>query len=468
MASTGNSSFYTRGDFAKVIVCFLFDGSPKYTRMTLNAVNSFITNTPHVSVGLLFPKGLNEKQAIIDEVRDKTRVHTREIETHFQNWNPTQHKLDIAKFADEFDTIFWLDSDAVVYKDLSDLLSEFHSSPCKLALLKDHVCYNPQFLSVWKDWRKNKSESDIFVPQACFMGFKKEILNDFFGKWQDTWRQWIEPAPFANFPNPLPTFAGSAFCTEQYALGMVLETIKPEDIYIIRRITFPLRGVPTSNSAAVINQDTPTSIDWEAAKNKLTEKDYSDEELRLLEEKFKSKLQVHVNPTHGAQNTSAGGSFLFQGVNYSGSAFQFSGPMSSGEAILQAAGLSFGHLSYFPSSGWATSYLFGEEFGSFSGLSYSGLSFGSSFGEYSGLSFGSSFGSFSGDFSFSGSFSGNSYSSSSSASSFGHSGPGWVPVDNIAGGIVHFYSLFYDQSYNWWQTNKEEVIPRLGDYWKTD
>ena len=82
--------------------------------MTLNAVNSFVTNTPHVPVGLLFPKGLAERQSIISEVKDSSRVHTRDIESHFQNWNPTQHKLDIQKFSDEFDTIFWLDSDAVV------------------------------------------------------------------------------------------------------------------------------------------------------------------------------------------------------------------------------------------------------------------------------------------------------------------------------------------------------------------
>lgn len=415
--------------------------------MTLNAVNSFITNTPHVPVGLLFPKGLADKQSILNEVKDPARVQTREIGQHFSNWNPTQHKLDIQKFSDKYDTIFWLDSDAVVYKDLSDLLHEFHTSPCKVAFLKDHVCYNPQFLTVWNDWRKVK---EPFVPQACFMGFKKEIIPTFFKAWEDSWRKWIEPAPFANYPNPLPNFAGSAFCTEQYALGIVLETVKSEDIYVIRRITFPLRGIPNSG-AAIINQDAPSSIDWELAKTKLTERDYSDEELRLLEQKFRQKLQV--TPT----NSSIGSSIFLRGINFSGSAFEFSGPITSALEILQGAGLSFSTLSFstFPSSGWETSYLFGENFGSvsfsgwlselsFSGLSYSGLSF----GEYS--------------------YSGLSFSGPSFEGSFGHSGPGWIPVDNIAGGIVHFYSLFYDASYQWWQTNKEEVIPKLGDYWKND
>jgi hypothetical protein len=45
-----------------------------------------------------------------------------------------------------------------------------------------------------------------------------------------------------------------------------------------------------------------------------------------------------------------------KGINFSGSAFEFSGPFSSGQA-------SFGQLSFYPSSGWETSYLFGEEFG---------------------------------------------------------------------------------------------------------
>lgn len=400
--------------------------------MTLNAVNSFITNTPHVPVGLLFPKGLAEKQSILSEVKDPSRVHTRDIETHFQNWNPTQHKLDIKKFADEFDTIFWLDSDAVVYKDLSDLLHEFHVAPCKVAFLKDHVCYNPNFLTVWNDWRKVK---EPFVPQACFMGFKKEIIPSFFATWENTWRGWIEPAPFANHPNPLPNFAGSAFCTEQYALGMVLEDVKSEDIYVIRRITFPLRGIPSSG-AGIINQDAPTSIDWELAKNRLTEKDYNEEEMRLLEDKLnRARL---FNPT---STTSFGGSF-------SPSSFSSFG-LSFSSADL--ANLSFG--SFFPSSGWETSYLGSswtyESFsGSWSELSFSGLSF-----SYGGLSFSGP------------SFSGSSFSGSS-FSAPGQNAPAWVPVDNIGGGIVHFYSSFYDSSYQWWQNNKEDVIPRLGDYWK--
>jgi len=42
---------------------------------------------------------------------------------------------------------------------------------------------------------------------------------------QSLWRKWIEPAPFANFGDPDPAFPGSAFCIEQYALGLALEQL---------------------------------------------------------------------------------------------------------------------------------------------------------------------------------------------------------------------------------------------------
>lgn len=47
--------------------------TPKDTRMTLNAVNSFITNTPHVPVGLLFPKYVEKSTPKRDEKKKKDR-----------------------------------------------------------------------------------------------------------------------------------------------------------------------------------------------------------------------------------------------------------------------------------------------------------------------------------------------------------------------------------------------------------
>lgn len=54
------------------------------------------------------------------------------------------------------------------------------------------------------------------------MGFKAEHMKRLFNVWEDTWRQWIEPEPFKNFADPLPSFPGSKFCIEQYALGHAL------------------------------------------------------------------------------------------------------------------------------------------------------------------------------------------------------------------------------------------------------
>lgn len=47
-------------------------------------------------------------------------------------------------------------------------------------------------------------------------------MKRLFNVWEDTWRQWIEPEPFKNFADPLPSFPGSKFCIEQYALGHAL------------------------------------------------------------------------------------------------------------------------------------------------------------------------------------------------------------------------------------------------------
>jgi len=402
----------SQSELRKSIVCFLFDGSTKYTRMTLNAVNSFIEATPVVPVGLLFPQGF-DPSPVLNQISDVSRVSIRNHEQQFANWNPTQYKLDIQKFADEFESIFWLDSDAVVYADLSELLLEFYRSPCKVAFLKDHVCWNPQFLNTWTEFRHR---SNPFVPQACFMGFKRSIIGSFFAEWKETWRQWIEPHPFANFPNPLPQFPGSAFCTEQYALGMVLEgsLIREDEIYLVRRLTFPLRTIPgLAGDGVTVTQN--SSFALKLSSFSLSDRDISEQQLRLLTTSF--------------------------------SGISFGGSFTSGS-------------------------FFGSSFGSFSGP----------YVEFSGPSFNlTSFSGFSGPF-FEYSFSGSSFSSGSiglagfdNLSSGSHglvtSGSGgsfWVPVDNIAGGIVHFYSTFYDQSYKWWESNRDDVIPRLGDYWKDE
>jgi hypothetical protein len=67
------------------------------------------------------------------------------------------------------------------------------------------------------NWREQHAET--LIPQACFMGFKSSIILLFFTLWKQSWIQWVQPTPFSNYKDPNPTFDGSAFCTEQYALG---------------------------------------------------------------------------------------------------------------------------------------------------------------------------------------------------------------------------------------------------------
>jgi len=457
-------------EVSSIVVCFLFDGSEKYNRMTLNAVNSFLSTTPLIKVGLLFPNGYDESQ-VVSQLTDPTRAAVRRYQHHFQNWNPTQHKLDIIKFSDQFSTIFWLDSDAIVYHDLTELLLKFHVSPCKVAFMKDHVCYNPQFLNVWLDWRKI---SDPFIPQASFMGFKKEIMPSFFAAWKDTWRQWIEPVPFANFPNPVPSFPGSAFCTEQYALGMILESeiVTRADVYELRRITFPLKGLsgPSSPNSA----GSSANLDYNFNSQPGAEKALSEQELILLEEQFRNQLSF-----------SYGGSFSNSFLNESSwstswdtsfnnswnTSFDFSTSWNTSFNAFTSWNTSW-NTSFDTSTSWNTSFdtsFFRDtsaytSWGPASELSFSFSSWAANYPEFS-----FSFSSWA-PTSFSGSaelYSGLSFTSSGSYS-FGSSSSArgiWAPVDNIEGHIVHFYSAFYEQSANWWQNNRNDAIPQINEYW---
>jgi len=246
------------------------------------------------------------------------------------------------------------------------------------------------------------------------MGFKREIMPAFFKAWEETWRKWIEPVPFLNYPNPVPSFAGSAFCTEQYALGMILESdvVTRADVYELRRITFPLRGITTPNgngTATNNNNNTSANLDLNWTSFSYSERSISENELALLEEKFKRSLSF----------SSWGGSFS---------------QTSWGETSWGSSGSEYS----FSFSSWANIY---PEF-SFSYSSWETTSFGGSFTS-SGLSFE--------NFSFG--------SSGSSARGI------WAPVDNIEGKIVHFYSTFYDQSQSWWQGNSADVIPQINQYW---
>lgn len=200
------------------IVCFLADGSEKYTNMTINAMNSFLKVTPHVTIGLLLmnfeTKGIILNQ--IDRMYHSRIICKRVSKSELiPNWNPTQFKMDIIKFAsDGFQEIFWMDSDTICYKDMTSVLYDFHASNQSFYFIPDHVMFDKNFVESWR-----KQHSDTLIPQACFMGFKSSIISSFFLLWKESWMKWIEPKPFTNYSDPNSTFEGSAFCIEQYALG---------------------------------------------------------------------------------------------------------------------------------------------------------------------------------------------------------------------------------------------------------
>ncbi|CAF3561227.1 unnamed protein product, partial [Rotaria sp. Silwood2] len=210
------------------IVCFFADGTTRYTNMTINAINSFLRTTPEVMVGLLVKN---------DDTRDEVmsciakiyhhRILCKYISQtpHFDDWNPTQYKLDIIKFLDHgFDDIYWMDSDIIVYQDLTYYLQEFRRSSNLFYFILDHVMYDSSFVARWK-----QQHQDTFIPQACFMGFKSSCMSTFFGLWKNAWKMWIEPKPFTMYHDPNPDFVGSSFCIEQYALGNAISDFMAQE-----------------------------------------------------------------------------------------------------------------------------------------------------------------------------------------------------------------------------------------------
>lgn len=48
----------------------------------------------------------------------------------------------------------------------------------------------------------------VFVPQASLMMFRAGAMPELFVRWEEKWREWIFPAPFARFSDPMPDFEG--------------------------------------------------------------------------------------------------------------------------------------------------------------------------------------------------------------------------------------------------------------------
>ncbi|KAA6399655.1 MAG: hypothetical protein EZS28_004818 [Streblomastix strix] len=189
--------------------------------MTLDAINSLQEKSLDAHIGIIIPPGIENfdtiKNRILQSIIQRENIHFVEGQKHFDNWNPTQHKLDMQLFAGQFNPVIWLDSDIFVLKDLLQSAKIFAQSGKWMALLRDHVNNDPAFLSRWEDGAER-----CFVPQACYMIFRSDIIKEFFNLWESIWREWIYPSPFFSHPDPAPHFPGSAFCIEQYALAQAL------------------------------------------------------------------------------------------------------------------------------------------------------------------------------------------------------------------------------------------------------
>jgi hypothetical protein len=62
---------------------------------------------------------------------------------------------------------------------MTSFLLDFHLSPKQFALIKDRVNYYDEFKG---NWPGNKE--DLFIAQACFMGFKADSMKELFVQWE--------------------------------------------------------------------------------------------------------------------------------------------------------------------------------------------------------------------------------------------------------------------------------------------
>jgi len=406
----------------------MLDGSEKYTQMTHKAIESFQKTTPYVRTGLLVPPHLPSPDFLhrfIERLPDPERVETRLYQNHFHEWNPTQHKLDLVKFADRYETVVWLDSDVLVYKDMSKLLLDFHHSPKNFAFTQDHVTSNEEFRSRWPN-----SDRFLFIPQAAFMCFKSHKMPEFFSVWEDIWKEWITPYPFFRYADPYPSFHASAFCIEQYALGMAVERLLSgnfdQHVHVIPRSEILI----TDTSRSLTSLFMPSHLQSSSTDNNST---------------------LHGGPLSYLLAIPSGGKYSIFGSS--------SLNLSSLGVLSSLGGLSSLNLAGLSSAGIFSSYNISgisslQSFSSYniSGFSSAELAALSSFGLLSLSSYGSSglsslsqqelFRSLAstGDLSsFSLSILGSS--SLSSSSGFGN----FVIVDNFGDNVIHYYSANFDK-----------------------
>lgn len=418
---------YSKIGKTRMIACFMIDGSDRYTAMTINAINSFLKATPEMHAGVLVPPswGLSIfATRVVPQLIAPERVIFKKWGQHFSQWNPTQYKLDIIQFADEYDVVLWLDSDTIVYDDLRPLLFAFYKSPAKYMFVRDHVCFLPEFLN---NWPFKDSQGGAFVPQACFMGFKADHMKRLFTVWEDTWRQWIEPEPFKNFPDPLPAFHASRFCIEQYALGhaLVLAEIGEDEILEIARSHIVLSTRNPAQSGHQSNGSNPEHL-----------------------------LQGGVGSGSELRGGAAGTGYRQPGQSVLSGSTANAG-LPSSQFIATSAFLAFSsQLSSYGISSSLSSYL----------TSYpsSYLSSYSSYGVVSTRSVTYFDGNSTSLDSFNKAHNAARERSGADSGQHGHPAlPEFVALDNLGGCVVHFYNSFYDAAHSWWTDNEPSIVKAL-------
>ncbi|KAA6310124.1 MAG: hypothetical protein EZS28_056370, partial [Streblomastix strix] len=66
-----------------------------------------------------------------------------------------------------------------------------------MAVLSDRVNRDQLFVSNWED-----GPDKWFVPQACYMLFRSDMIPSFFQLWETIWKDWLHPSPFSKHPDP--------------------------------------------------------------------------------------------------------------------------------------------------------------------------------------------------------------------------------------------------------------------------
>jgi hypothetical protein len=207
------------------IVCYFADGSEEFTVMTAVAVRSFLQHTPLIHVGLLTPDRATRDRimsALPPSELGRVECRITNPRGHLSvRWNATQFKLDIQQWLQShYDTFVWMDSDTLVFDDLTPFLLRFIKLEDKLVyLVRDHAMGDERFVT---KWRQIAGPFAVDVPQACVMAFKRPIVHRLFDAWLEAWNEWITPTPFARLDDPASGAPHSAFCIEQYALALAL------------------------------------------------------------------------------------------------------------------------------------------------------------------------------------------------------------------------------------------------------